>query len=159
MRIKFGRKTFGIICLIAAIAIILSSALLGQNAQYSLPYIPASVYFSNLDDYAGREVYITASIAGINGDSIAFANPSGAKIDAELQNPQEAKKGELVFLSITYNESADSFSGKILYKYEDKALREFISIIGLVIFIIYLGRVAKFDLRRQKLIVGGKENA
>ena len=64
MEIILGRKTFGIICLIIAIAIILSSALLGPNAQYSRPYIPESIYFSNLDEYAGKEVYITASIAG-----------------------------------------------------------------------------------------------
>jgi len=159
MEIILGRKTFGIICLIIAIAIILSSALLGPNAQYSRPYIPESIYFSNLDEYAGKEVYITASIAQVNGNSIAFENHGGKRIDAKLQNPEEAKIGGLVFLSITYDKSADSFSGKILYKYEDKALREFISIIGLVIFIIYLSRVAKFDLRRLKLIVGGKENA
>ena len=112
-----------------------------------------------MDEYAGKEVYITASIAQVNGNSIAFENHGGKRIDAKLQNPEEAKIGGLVFLSITYDKSADSFSGKILYKYEDKALREFISIIGLVIFIIYLSRVAKFDLRRLKLIVGGKENA
>lgn len=159
MKIILGRKAFGVICLIAAIAIILSSALLGPNAHYSLPYIPESIYFANLQEYAGKEVYITASIAGINGNSIAFANHGGARIDVELQNAQEAKKGGLVFLSITYNKSADSFSGKILYKYEDKALREFISIIGLIVLIIYLGRVAKFDLRRLKLIVGGEKNA
>ncbi len=159
MRIKFGRKTFGVICLIIAIAIILSSAVLGPNADYSLPYIPKSIYFSNLQEYAGKEVYITASIAGINGNSITFANPSGANVSATLQNPEEAKKGELVFLSITYNKSTDSFSGKILYKYEDKALREGISIIGLIVLIIYLGRAAKFDLRRLKLIVGSEKNA
>ena len=159
MEIIPGRKTFGIICLIIAIAIILSSALLGSNAQYSLPYIPESVYFSNLDEYAGKEVYITASIAGIDGNSIAFANQSGANVSVQLQNPEEAKKGGLVFLSINYNAQSGLFSGKILYKYEDKALREFISIIGLIILIIYLGRVAKFDLRRLKLIVGGRENA
>lgn len=159
MRVKFGRKTLGVICIIAAIAIILSSAVLGPNAQYSLPYIPESVYFSNLNEYAGKEVYITASIAGINGNSIAFENNAGEKIAAELQNPEEAEKGGLVFLSINYNAQSDSFSGKILYRYEDKALREFISIIGLIVLIVYLGRVAKFDLRRLKLVVGGRKNA
>lgn len=159
MRIKFGRKTFGVICLITAIAIILSSAVLGPNAHYSLPYIPESIYFSNLQEYAGKEVYITASIAGINGNSIEFENQGRKNIGVELQNPEEAKKGGLVFLSINYNAQSDSFSGKILYKYEDKALREGISIIGLFVLIIYLSKTAKFDLRRLKLVVGGNENA
>lgn len=156
MKIILGRRAFGVICLIAAIAVILSSAVLGPNAHYSLPYIPESIYFSNLQEYAGKEVYITASIAGMGGNSIEFENQGGKDINLELQNPEEAKIGGLVFLSISYNAQSDSFSGKILYKFEDKALREGISIIGLFALIIYLGRAAKFDLRRLKLVVGGK---
>lgn len=136
--------------------IIAHSVLFGPSMMAEPPWVLEKTYFSNLEKYEGKPVYLFEVAQSAAGKNITFVNALGETTEIETENTGGVEQGSLMFMEVVYDSSSGGLHGKLLYlpAYGEERLgASILALAGVIFYYIIWKKKLRIEWQKLKVVI------